>query len=112
MDFAALCLTDFTDWIYIHSWLVFLTQLVNCCPHGRRNYTCVLLLFYLLSDLSPPLTPPPPKPKYLNVQYIQTVCGCGGDVELCCRPYSAGVLHSVSDQNLQNCFTNPNKNDQ
>jgi hypothetical protein len=25
----------------------------------------------------------------------------GGDVELCCRPYSAGVLHSVSDQ-IQN----------
>ncbi len=37
-----------------------------------------------------------------------------GGVELCCRPYSAGVLHSVSDQiqNLQNCFTAPNKNDQ
>jgi hypothetical protein len=30
---------------------------------------------------------------------------------LCCRPYSAGILHSVSDQiqNLQNCFTTPNK---
>ena len=28
-----------------------------------------------------------------------------------CGPYSAGVLHSVSDQirNLQNCFTAPNK---
>ncbi len=27
---------------------------------------------------------------------------------MCCRPYSAGVLHSVSDkiQNLKNCFTN------
>jgi hypothetical protein len=24
-----------------------------------------------------------PLPK-LNVQYIQTVCGCGGGVELCC----------------------------
>jgi hypothetical protein len=38
-----------------------------------------------------------------------------GVVELgcTCRPYSAGVLHSVSDQiqNLQNCFTTPNKND-
>jgi hypothetical protein len=39
--------------------------------------------------------------------------------DFCCfdelwRPYSAGVLHSVSDQiqNLQNCFTTPNKNDQ
>jgi hypothetical protein len=61
-DFAALCLTDFIDWIYLYSWLVFSTQFVNCCPHGRRNYTCVLLPLYLLSDL-------PPLPK-LNVQYI------------------------------------------
>jgi hypothetical protein len=51
-------------------------------PHGRRNYTCVLLPLYLLSD-----PPPTPLPK-LNVQYIQTVCvavgGGGGvvDVEL------------------------------
>jgi hypothetical protein len=28
-DFAAMCLTDFIDWRYIHSWLP-----VNCCPHG------------------------------------------------------------------------------
>ncbi len=42
-DFAAFCLTDFIDWRCIHSWFVFSTQLVNCCPHGRRNYTCVLL---------------------------------------------------------------------
>jgi hypothetical protein len=27
-----MCLTDFTDWRYIHSWLVFSTQLGNCCP--------------------------------------------------------------------------------
>jgi hypothetical protein len=55
--------------------------LVNCCP----------------STFS--LTPPP-LPKQ-NVHYIQTVCdlvGGGEVVELCCRPYSAGVLHSVSDQ--------------
>jgi hypothetical protein len=77
--FAALCLTDFIDWRYIHSWLVFSTQLVNCCPHERRNYTCVLLPLYLLSDLPPPLPPyllsdlPSTFPK-LNVQYIQTVC--------------------------------------
>ncbi len=77
MDFAALCSTDFIDWRYIHSWLVFFTQVVTCFPHGQRNYTCVLLPLYLLSDL-------PPLPK-LNVQYIQTVCGCGGGgVELCC----------------------------
>jgi hypothetical protein len=59
-DFAALCLTDFTDWRYIHSWLVFSTQLVNCCPHGQRNYTCVLLPLYLLFDS------PPPHPPFLN----------------------------------------------
>ncbi len=40
-DFAALCSTDFIDWRYIHSWLVFSTQLVNCCSHGRRNYIVV-----------------------------------------------------------------------
>jgi hypothetical protein len=95
-----LCLTDFIDWRYIHSWLVFSAQLVNCCPHGRRNYTCVLLPLYLLSGL------PPPPSQIKAVLYIQTMCGCGGrvgGVELCCRPYSAGVLQSVSDQiqNLQ-----------
>jgi hypothetical protein len=36
-DFAALCLSDFIDWRYIHSWFVFSNQLGNCCPHGRRN---------------------------------------------------------------------------
>ena len=59
----------------IHSLMVgtvFSTLLVNCCPHAQRNYICVLLPLYLLSDL-----PPFPLPK-LNVQYIQTVCGFGG----------------------------------
>ncbi len=55
MDFLALCLTDLIDWRYIHSWLVFSTHLVNCCPQGRRNYTCVLLPLYL--------PPAPPFPK-------------------------------------------------
>ena len=34
-----------------------------------------------------------------------------GEGGLCCKPYSAGILHSVSDQiqNLPNCFTTPNK---
>jgi hypothetical protein len=70
-DIAALCLTDFICRLEIHSliWFVFLTQLVNCCPHGRRNYTCVLLPLYLLSD-SPP--PPSPLPK-LNVQFTPQV---------------------------------------
>ncbi len=66
-DFAVFCLTDFIDWRYIHTWFVFSTQLVNCCPHGRRNYGILYLctvapLLYLLSDL----LPPPPLP---NVQY-------------------------------------------
>jgi hypothetical protein len=79
---------------------------------GTVLYLCTVApLLYLLSDL----LPPPPLP---NVQYcIQIVCawgGGGGGVEIYCGPYSKGVLHSVSDQiqNLQNCFTTPNKNDQ
>ncbi len=81
-DFSAFCLTDFIDWRYIHSWFVFSTQLVNCCPPGRRNYRIlctVAPLLYLLSDLLPPPLP--------NVQYIQTVCNCGwgrGGVEMYC----------------------------
>jgi hypothetical protein len=75
-EFVAFCLTDFIDWRYIHSWFVFSTQLVNCCPHGRKNYTCVACtvatLLYLLSDLLLPHPLP-------NVQYIQTVCDCGGE---------------------------------
>jgi hypothetical protein len=62
--------------------------------------------------------PLPPFPMY-SIYIIQTVCDCGGGggvggVEMYCGPYSAGVLHSVTDQiqNLQNCFTTPNKNDQ
>ncbi len=66
---------------------------------------------YLCTVAPLPSLWPPPLPK-LNVQYIQTVCVCGGGgVELCCRPYSAGVLRSVSDQiqNLPNCSITPNK---
>jgi hypothetical protein len=65
--------------------------LVNCCPHGERNYTCVRvpLPLYLLSDL------PPPLPK-LNVQYIQTVCDGGGGV--------GGVLNCVVDNILQEFY--------
>ncbi len=67
----------------------------------NRFYRLEIYTGDLLSDL------PPPFPK-LNVQYIQTVCLGRG---LSCTPYSAGFLHSVSDQiqNLQNCYTTPNK---
>ncbi len=75
-EFAALCLTDFIDWRYIHSLVatVFSTQLVNCCPHGRRYYTCVLLPLYLLSDLPP--SPPPPSQTKCTV-YTDSVCVWG-----------------------------------
>ncbi len=100
--FAALCLTDFIDW---RSWLVFSwtvapmdegTILAYCCP----------------STFS--LTSPLPK---INVQYIQTVCGCGrwGEVMSCVVDHILQkFLHSVSGeiQNLQNCFPTPNKNNQ
>jgi hypothetical protein len=81
-DFAALGLTDFIDWRYIHSWLVFSTQLVNCCSLGR-TYTFVLLAFYHLSNLPPSQT--------MHSIYSSVWLGGGGSVELCCRPYSAGV---------------------
>jgi hypothetical protein len=111
VEFAAFCLTDFIDWRYIHSWFVFSTQLVNCCPHGRRNY-CVLLPLYCTFSLTS--SPLPPFPMYSLYRQCVTCGGVVGGVEMYCGPYSAGVLHSVSDQiqNLQNCFTTPNKNDQ
>ncbi len=70
-DFAALCLTDFIDWRYLHSWLVFSTHLVNCCTHGRRSYTCVLLPLYLLCD-------PPPPTKCTVYTYSVWLGGGGG----------------------------------
>ncbi len=84
-DFAAFCLTDFIDWRYIHSWFVISTQLVNCCPHGRRNYTSVLLPLCCTFSLTSPLP---------NVQYIQTVCDRGW-----------GVLKCTVDHILQEYYT-------
>ncbi len=64
---------------------------------------------YLCSVAPLPVAPllPPPFSK-LNVQCVAVG---GGFVELCCRPYSAGVLHSVSDQiqNLQIASPPPTK---
>ncbi len=76
-------------------------QLVNCCPPGRRNYTWVLLPLYLLSDLWPS-----PLPK-IKVQYLQTVCLGEGGVLSCVGNH---ILQGFNTQNLQNCFTTPNKN--
>ncbi len=76
---------------------------------------CLCILVYCCPSTISSLWPPPPSPlPKLNVQFIQTVCvwggGDGGWIVLC-RPYSAGILHSVSDQmqNLPNYVTTPNK---
>ncbi len=69
-DFAAFCLIDFIDWRYIHSWFVFSTQLVNCCPHGRRNYT--VLVYYCPSTV-PSLWPPSPSPPSQCTVYADSV---------------------------------------
>jgi hypothetical protein len=82
-DFAAFCLTDFIDWRYIHSWFVFSTQLVNCCPHACLCTVAPLL--YLLSDLFPPF------PMYSIYRQCVTGGGGMGGVEMYCGPYSAGV---------------------
>ncbi len=104
-------LSDFLDWRCINSWFVFSAQLVNCCPHGRRNY---MVLVYCCPSTVPSLWPPPPSPPSQCTVYTDSVWqwGVGGGcVEMYCGPYSTGVLHSVSDQiqNLQNCFNTPNK---
>ncbi len=105
-DIAALCLTDFIDWRYIHSLVgIFEPACELLPPWTKELYLCTV------APLSS-LWPPSPLPK-LNVQFIRTVCvwggGEGGWIVLC-RPYSAGILHSVSDQmqNLPNYFTTPN----
>jgi hypothetical protein len=83
-------------WRYSKSGWYFGPGFVNYCP---------------LTWLTSPL-PPPPFPKSTYSVYRQCVAGRGwGCVELCWRPYSAGVYHPVSDQtkNLQNCYTTPKK---
>ncbi len=56
---AALCFTDFIDWRYVHSRLVFSTQLVYCCPSTVSS-----------------LLPPPSQTK-CTVYTVQSVCGYG-----------------------------------
>ncbi len=83
-EFAAFCLTDFIDWRYIISWFVFLTQLVNCCPH-------VLLPLYCTFSLTS--SPLPPFPMYSTV-YRQCVTVGGW-----------GVLKCTVDHILQEFYT-------
>ncbi len=94
-DFAAFCLTDFIDWRYIHSWFVFSTQLVNCCPHGQRNYTCVLV--YCCPSTVPSLWPPPPSPPSQCTVYADSVWLWGGG--------RWGVLKCTVDHILQEFYT-------
>ncbi len=84
---AALYLTDFIDWRYIHSWLVFSTQLVNWCPHGRSNYTCVQYCC--------------PSTFYLTSPPSQTKCTVYTDVWL----WGGGVLSCAVDHILQEFYT-------
>jgi hypothetical protein len=84
---------EFIDWRYSQS-----------CWYFRPTF--LVCLSNLLSGSSPPS---------LSQRIVYIVCGLegvGGNVELCWRQYSAGVKHSFSDQiqNLQYCFTTPNKN--
>jgi hypothetical protein len=75
-------------------------------PWAKGLYgTCVLLPLYCTFSLTS--SPLPPFPMYSTVYRQWVTVGRG----VYCGPYSAGVLHSVSDhiQNLQNCFTTPNK---
>jgi len=80
-----------------------------------RPPSCELLPLYLLSDLPHPSPTSQSKytvyTEYTGVQTVWTVGEGGGGVGLCCRPYSAGEKHSVSDQiqNLPNCYTTPKK---
>jgi hypothetical protein len=80
-------------------------------PWMKELYLCTILL-PLYCTFSLTCSPLPPFPMYSIYRQCVTVGGGGvGGVEMYCGPYSTGVLHSVSDQiqNLQNCFTTPNK---
>jgi hypothetical protein len=58
-------------------------------PHGQRNYTCVLLPLYLLSDL-----PPPPPSQTTCTVYTDSMWLRGG-----------GVLNCAVDRILQEFYT-------
>jgi hypothetical protein len=62
-------------------------------PYGRRNFTCVLLPLYILSDLLPP--PPSPPSQTKCTLYTDSVCLWGG----------VGVLNCTVDHILQEFYT-------
>ncbi len=53
-DIAALCLTDFMDWRYIHSVVCIFDPACELLPLGWRNNTCVLLPLNLTFSLTSP----------------------------------------------------------
>ncbi len=83
-----MCLKDSIDWRYFHSLAgIFDPADELLPPRTKELYLCTVALL-------PSLWPPPPLPK-LNVQLIQTVCGCGG----------WGVLNCAVDYILQEFYT-------
>jgi hypothetical protein len=82
MEFVALCLTDFIDWRYIHSWLL-ACELLPPCTKGI--YLCSVAPL-------PSLWPPPPS---------QTKCTVYTDSVV----WGGGVLNCVVDHVLQEFYT-------
>jgi hypothetical protein len=107
-DIAALCLTDFIEWRYIHSLVGIFDPACELLPPWKRG---TILVYFCPSIFSPTSSPPsPPSPTKCTV-YTDSVCLGGGGWIVLCRPYSAEILLPVSDQmqNLPNDFTTPNK---
>ncbi len=73
-DIAALCLTDFIDWRYIHSVVCIFDPACELLPPWTKeqNNTCVLLPLYLTFSLTSPL------PK-LKVLYTGGMMNCAVD---------------------------------
>ncbi len=80
---AALCLTDFIDWKYIHLMVGIFDPACELLPPWTKE-----LYLWTVAPL-PSLWPHPPK---IKVQCIQTVCGCG---------VGGGVVSCVVDHILQ-----------
>jgi hypothetical protein len=73
-DIAALCLTDFIDWRYIHSLVCIFDPACELLPPWTKElYLCTVAP---LSSLWPP--PPPFPNKMYSIQYTDSVCLGGG----------------------------------